>query len=35
MEMKTAVDIFTASSMGWVWVNTVLALQISLWDGEG
>ena len=29
MKMKTAGDIFTASSMGWGWVNIALTLQIS------
>ena len=35
MKMKTAGDIFTASSMGWGWVNIALTLQISFWGGGG
>ena len=33
MKMKTAGDIFTATSMGWGWVNIALTLQISLVEG--
>ena len=35
MKMKTAGDIFTASSMGWGWVNIALTLQISFGGGLG
>ena len=35
MKMKTAGDIFTATSMGWGWVNIALTLQISLVEGGG
>ena len=32
-KMKTTGDIFTASSMGWGWVNIALTLQISCEGG--